>query len=86
MEYRKKKVLQQYNMGLKELALMAGIDKRVTSYVARHSYAACLKFKRVSTDIISEVLSHRDIKVTQTYLKEFGNAVLDEDSALLLDA
>lgn len=85
LEYRKKKVLQQYNKGLKELALMAGINKKLTSYVARHSFATCLKFKGVSTDVISESLRHRDIKVTQTYLKEFGSEVLDEASALLLD-
>lgn len=84
LENRKKKVLGQYNKALKKLATMAEIEKHITSYVARHSYATCLKFKGVSTDVISESLGHRDIKVTQTYLKEFGSEVLDEATELLL--
>ncbi len=85
LENRKKKVLGQYNKALKELAQRVDIGKHVTSYVARHSYATCLKYKGVSTDVISESLGHRDIKVTQTYLREFGNLVLDEASKLLLN-
>jgi len=84
LENRKNKVIKQYNKALKEIAQLAGVQKTVTSYVARHSYATCLKNKGVSTDVISESLGHSDIKVTQAYLKEFENSVLDEASELLL--
>lgn len=84
IENRKNKVLKQYNKALKELAYLAKVDKTITSYVARHSYATCLKRKGVSTDIISESLGHSDIKVTQTYLKEFEDSVIEEASELLL--
>lgn len=81
---RKRKTLSKFNKDLKELANLAEIDKPLTSYVARHSFANCLKQKGAGTDIISESLGHQDIKTTKAYLKELDTAVLDEASELLL--
>ena len=81
---RKRKTLSKFNKDLKELESIAGIDKPVTSYVARHSFAKCLKQKGAGTDIISESLGHQDIKTTKAYLKELDTAILDEASELLL--
>ncbi|MCL6217010.1 site-specific integrase [Zunongwangia pacifica] len=81
---RKRKTLSKFNKDLKELASLAEIDKPLTSYVARHSFANCLKQKGAGTDIISESLGHQDIKTTKAYLKELDTAVLDEASELLL--
>ncbi len=53
---RKRKTLSKNNKDLKELASLAEIDKPLTSYVARHSFANCLKQKDAGTDIISESL------------------------------
>ena len=39
--------------------------------------ATHLKIKGISTDKISEILGHQNLKVTQTYLKRFGNEVID---------
>ena len=55
-----------------------GINQALSSYVARHSYANCLKQKGVATDIIGESLGHADIKITQVYLKELGNEIVDD--------
>jgi site-specific recombinase XerD len=84
LENRKHKTLQRYNKELKETAKICGIDKPLSSYVARHSYANCLKQKGVATDVISESMGHQNLAVTQAYLKELDNAVLDEASELLL--
>lgn len=84
LENRKHKTIQRYNMELKEIASICGIDKQLSSYVARHSYANCLKQKGVATDIISESMGHQNLAVTQAYLKELDSAVLDEASELLL--
>jgi len=61
-----------------------GIKKNISSYVARHSFANCLKQKGVATDIISESLGHQNLAITQAYLKELDNSVLDKAVELLL--
>lgn len=82
---RKSKVLKQYNKKLKQIASIQGIDKNITSYVARHSFATNLKFSGVSTDIISQIMGHSDIKVTQAYLRDFGDEELDDAVDRLLE-
>ena len=84
IENRKKKTRKKYNKDLKEIAFHCEIDAKVTSYVARHSFANSLKQMGVATDVISEALGHSDIKVTQGYLNSFDNTVLDKASELLL--
>ena len=81
---RKKKTLAKYNRDLKEIAKICAINKSLSSYVARHSFANCLKQKGVATDIIGESLGHKDLTTTQVYLKELGSTVLDDAAALLL--
>ena len=82
---RKKKVLQQYNSGLKEIAKLIGINKNLTSYVARHSFATALKNKGSSIEKISELMGHSDIKVTMSYLKDFDQDTLDIENRKLLE-
>lgn len=82
--HRKHKTLQRYNKELKEIARICEIKKPLSSYVARHSFANCLKQKGVSTDIISESMGHQNLAITQAYLKELESSQLDEASALLL--
>lgn len=77
IQERKKKTLSVFNKKLKELAKMAGIEEKVTSYVIRHSFATNLKFEGVATDVISEIMGHADVQVTQAYLKHFSNDVTD---------
>jgi len=81
---RKRKVLKKYNKDLRELAAMTDIKKTITSYVARHSYANCMKNSGAATDIISESMGHQDIKTTKAYLKELDTSVLDNANELLL--
>ena len=81
---RKHKVLQRYNLQLKEIAKICGINKTLSSYVARHSFANCLKQKGIATDIISESLGHQNMAVTQAYLKELDSSILDEAVELLI--
>ncbi len=84
LENRKKKTIQKYNKDLKEIAKICKIDKPLSSYVARHSFANCLKQKGVATDVISESMGHQNLAITQAYLKELDSSVLDEASELLL--
>ncbi|MCG6191090.1 site-specific integrase [Maribellus maritimus] len=84
IENRKKKTLKQFNKDLKEIAALCEINKSVSSYVARHSYANCLKQKGIATDIISESMGHQNIAITQAYLKELDNSLVDEAMEVLL--
>lgn len=71
IENRKSKTLKKYNKDLKEIARICEIDKNISSYVARHSFANCLKQKGVATDIISESMGHQNLAITQAYLKSW---------------
>ena len=84
IENRKHKTLSKYNKDLKEIASICNIDKTLTSYVARHSFANSLKQMGVATDVISESLGHQNLTITQAYLKELDSSVLDAASELLL--
>lgn len=84
IENRKHKTRKQYNKNLKEIAFHCEIDTTLTSYVARHTFANSLKQLGVATDIISEALGHQNPSITQVYLKDLNDSVVDEASALLL--
>lgn len=84
IEHRKHKILSQYNKALKILAEKAEIPKNITSYVARHSFAMCLREKGVSIDVIGETLGHQSVVTTKAYVREFGVEVLDEAVDILL--
>ncbi|MCM4171602.1 site-specific integrase [Arenibacter sp. TNZ] len=81
---RKHKMLGIYNIELKEVAKLCNITKNVSSYVARHSFANCLKQKGVATDVISESLGHQNLAVTQAYLKELDTDIVDKALEVLL--
>lgn len=83
--YRKQKVLQRYNKRLKEIAVLAGIKQVLTSYVARHSFATIQKYLGTSIEIISEMMGHSNVDITKSYLKDFGDEILDRESQKLLN-
>lgn len=84
LEYRKEKTLKKFNKDLKRIAELCEIDAKITSYVARHSFATNLKQKGVSTDVISEAMGHQNVAITQAYLKELENSVIDDAVEKLL--
>lgn len=59
------------NKHIKKIAANLGIEGRISSYTARHSFATILKNSGVSVQAISEALGHSDTKVTQNYLADF---------------
>ena len=72
------KILAKVNKALKHIGEELGLPIKLTTYVARHSFATVLKRAGVSTSIISESLGHSSEKITQTYLDSFENSQIDE--------
>ena len=84
IENRKFKTLKKFNSDLKKIAQIVEINKPVTSYVARHSFATNLKEVGVSTDVISQSMGHQNIAITSAYLKDFEDDVIDNANERLL--
>lgn len=59
---------QKFNQYLKDIAKIAKIDKRVTHHTARKTFASTiLLFNDVPMEIVSELLGHSSMKITQDY-------------------
>lgn len=84
IQNRKHKKLKKFNNDLKKIAKIVGIDKPLSSYVARHSYATNLKQLGVSTDRISQSMGHKNLAITTAYLKDFEDDVIDRENEKLL--
>lgn len=78
------KVITKANNALKQLGEHLQLPVKLTTYVARHSFATVLKREGVSTSIICESLGHSSEKVTQIYLDSFENTQIDEAMKHLL--
>ena len=78
------KVIGKVNKHLKALGVELDLDKKLTTYVARHSFSTALKRSGVSTSLICEALGHSSEKVTQIYLDSFENDQIDEAMSNLL--
>ena len=74
---------RMYNIKLKEIANLCGIESNLTSYVARHSWATIAKRKGVPVAAISEGMGHGDVKTTEIYLDSFDKEVLDDYNDLI---
>lgn len=74
------KIINKY---MKEIAKETGIEKEVTTYFARHSFATVLKRSGASVEMISELLGHSSVNVTQSYLGSFEREQIEEQTNVL---
>lgn len=82
---RCKKVLREVNASLKTIASELELSElKLTTYVARHSFATVMKRSGQSVAIISEAMGHDSESTTQIYLDSFENDVLDEATKAIL--
>ncbi len=77
MERKRKTAL--LNKYLKELAKLCDIDIRLTTHVARHSWAAYMDDNNLPIQRIQQTLSHKDTKTTQVYLHSLRSGMFDEE-------
>ena len=76
--------LRLHNTRLKQISEMMGLDKPLTSYVPRHSWASIAKQKGITTQIISESLGHCNEKTTLIYLASLDSRTIDKANEMLL--
>jgi integrase/recombinase XerD len=69
---------KRYNTKLKVLAELCGIEKNLTSYVSRHSFATQAMLNQVPLNAISSMLGHSSLKTTEVYLKSLPSNILDD--------
>jgi site-specific recombinase XerD len=61
---------QRYNGYLKEIAVLCGIKKHLTTHTARHTFATTVTLENdVPIETISQMLGHKSIRTTQIYAK-----------------
>ena len=65
------------NHHLKKLGEALGLSSKLTSYVARHSWASIARSQNVPVAAISEAMGHTSERTTRIYLKSFENTLVD---------
>lgn len=68
---KRKQAVKTINKYMRRIASNLNLEKEVTTYTARHSFATVLKRNGASIERISEALGHKDVKTTEHYLDSF---------------
>lgn len=69
---------------MKEIAKDLGIEKPITTYYARHSFATILKNSGAPVAMISQALGHSSLTTTQNYLAGFETDQLRDATSVLM--
>lgn len=74
---------QRYNIYLKEIGALCGIDKPMHSHIGRHTAATYLLNRSVPMEMVAKVLGHRTTLQTRHYAKLLDKSVFDEFKKLM---
>ena len=77
--------LHLVNYRLKALSEMLKLQRPLTMYVARHSWASAAKARNVPLSVISEGMGHDSEKTTQIYLASLETSVVDKANKMILE-
>lgn len=70
---------QKMNAYLKEIAAIVGIDKDLTTHLARHTFATTITLaNNVSIENVSKMLGHSSIRMTQHYARILDASIANE--------
>ena len=67
-----------YNHRLKEIGRMAGIETRMHSHLARHTFATWMLSQDVKMENVKQMLGHKSIITTQRYAKVLAPNVYED--------
>ena len=76
--------LRLQNKRLKRIAKILGLNVKLTTHVARHSWATIARDKGVDIETICEALGHSSILVTRIYLAALNSSVINEANRIVL--
>ncbi len=77
---------QRYNSYLKEIAVIVGVDKNLTTHMARRTFASTvLLFNDVPMEVVSELLGHSSMAVTQAHYGKVVQKKVSEEIFRLKD-
>ena len=65
------------NKYLKEIATYVGIDKKISTHTARHSFADIARKKTDNIYNLSKTLGHSNLNITEAYLASFDEDAVD---------
>ena len=78
--------LRYYNRLLRKLSIMIGLNKHLSSYVARHSWATMARNHNIPVSVISAGMGHSSERTTEIYLAMLENSVIDSANHGILEA
>jgi site-specific recombinase XerD len=73
--------LRNHNKRLKRISEMLKLEKPLSSYVSRHTWATLALRKGVPVEVISESMGHENETTTRIYLASLGQSVVDKANA-----
>lgn len=74
---------QKSNAYLKEIAMLCGITKSLTTHLARHTFATTVTLTNgVPIETVSKMLGHKSLRTTQHYAKIVDRKVSDDMNVL----
>lgn len=79
------KLLNRYNRALNAVAEQAGIHGKLTSYVARHTWASMAYHSNVPLNVISQAMGHATPRTTLIYIKELDNRIVMKANRKILN-
>jgi integrase/recombinase XerD len=85
---QERQVIQQLtktiNKYMKRISKALELDKEVTTYFARHSFATILKNSGASYELIGELLGHGSTQTTRSYLDGFEQDTIHKQTDVLI--
>ena len=78
LKNRKYGVICYYNKKLKEIFKYLEIEKNITFYTARHTFATTALRNNVNINIIKQSLGHKRLSTTENYLDDFKDSEVDD--------
>ena len=76
--------LHLVNYHLKDLSSLLKLQRPLTMYVARHSWASAAKAKNIPLSVISEGMGHDSEVTTQIYLASLETSMVDKANKMIL--
>ena len=74
---------QKYNEYLKEISTLCGINKKMTTHTARHTFATTVTLSNgVPIESVSKMLGHKNLMTTQHYARVLDKKISDDMNML----